>query len=86
MCKNMLDLDVHRRKWTLTVNRMKCEIGETETVTRSKVKAFAKDHLKIEGADHQALAACHRLSQKTYASIMIGFVDLKDRNEWLGML
>ena len=83
MCLNLLNLDVHRRKWTLLINGIKGESGENELVTRDKVKCFAKDKLEIEGADSHPLASCHRLAQRNDAGIIIRFVDLNDRNNWL---
>ena len=79
----LLDLDTHRQKWTLIFNGIKGEKGEDEQVTRSKIRSFAKDKLKVTGADLHPMAACHRLSQKQNAAIIVKFVDLMDRNVWL---
>ena len=83
MCMKLLDIDTHRRKWSIIINGPKGEPREDECITRSKVRTFAKDQLKCPGADLHPLAACHRLSQKSNAGIIISFVDLYDRNQWL---
>ena len=83
VCFNILNLDLHRRKWSLIVNGVEGLAGEKESVTRDKVKCFARDKLAIVGAYSHPLAACHRLSQKNNAGIIVTFVDLNNRNEWL---
>ena len=83
ICMNMLDIDMHRRKWSLTLNGLEGEPGENEVRTRATVKSFAKDKLKVPGADSHLISACHRLSQSKDAGIIVRFGDLKDRNCWL---
>ena len=41
---NILDLDTHRRKWSLIVNGLQGNPGETEMETRAKVRTFAMDN------------------------------------------
>ena len=83
MCLNLLNIDTHRRKWTLIINGLKGKSGESELETRAKVRTFAKDRLKVTGADAHTFRACHRLSQKDDAGIIVCFSDLYDKNEWL---
>ena len=83
MCMNILDLDTHRRKWSLIVNGLQSNPGETEMETRAKVRTFAVDKLNVEGADSHSFGACHRLSQTAKAGIIIRFNDLQNRNSWL---
>ena len=83
ICMNMLDLENHRRKWSIIVNGLKGPKGEEELTTRANVKKFAKEHLKVEGADLHRISACHRLDQKEDAGIIVRFCDLSERNSWL---
>ena len=83
ICLRNLDLDTHRRKWSLILNGIQGEPGELERDTRTKVREFAKQQLKVTGADTHKFGACHRLSQKENAGIIICFTDLSDRNSWL---
>lgn len=83
MCMKMLDMDMHRRKWSVIINGLDGEAGESESVTRDKVKTFAMDKMQVTGADSHPIAACHRLAQKKDAGITVRFVDLNHRNEWL---
>ena len=53
-----MDLDVHRRKWSLTIHGLKGEAGEDE-VTRDASVKLAKDHLGISDAATTDFAACH---------------------------
>ena len=48
ICMNMLDLENHRRKWSIIVNGLKGPKGEKELTTRANVKKFAKEHLKVD--------------------------------------
>ena len=84
LCMNMLDLDTHRRKWTVIVNGIKGDANEPELQTRKAVRKFAKEELKIQEPENHQFTACHRLAQKKDASIIIRFMDLAQRNEWLG--
>lgn len=79
----MLDLEVHRRKWSITIHGMKGNPGEDEAVTRQKCVDLAKDHLQVPDACAADLAACHRLSQSQDAGVILRFVDLSKRNKWL---
>ena len=79
----MLDLDVHRRKWSLLIHGIKGQAGEDEGQTRRTVQEFAKNHLKVAGADSARFSACHRLSQQPNSGIIIRFCELSERNAWL---
>ena len=83
MCMKILDLDTHRRKWSLLISGLEGNANEPETITRNTVKDFGKNKLKLAGADKLDLAACHRLSPSADAGIIVRFVDLNDRNMWL---
>ena len=63
LCMNILDMDTHRRKWSIIINGIQGEAGEAERLTRSKAHSFACNKLKIPGADSHSFAACHRLAQ-----------------------
>ena len=79
-----MDLDVHRRKWTLTIHGLKGEAGEDEEVTRDACVKLAQDHLGIPNAASTDFAACHRLSKHASSGIIMRFRDLSTRNTWLG--
>ena len=83
ICMNLLNIDVHRRKWSLIINGLKSKQGETEPETHAIVRRFASEKLKMKGVDSHLFSACHRLAQKPDAGIIIRFVDLADRNNWL---
>ena len=83
LTKRILDLDVHRRKWSLNIQGLKGEKEEREPITRAKTVDFARDHLKVANANADDYAACHRLSQEANAGIIMRFKDLAKRNAWL---
>ena len=62
-----MDLDVHRRKWSLTIHGLKGEAGEEEENTRDACVKLAKDHLGIPDPATTDFAACHRLSRQATA-------------------
>ena len=78
-----LDIDVHRRKWALTLQGLKGAAKEDEVDTRAACVQLARDTLEIENASVCDFAACHRLSQKADAGIINRFNDLSKRNMWL---
>ena len=78
-----LDLDVHRRKWNLTLQGLPGEAGENENVTRRSCIKLAREKLGITEAKEEDFSACHRLKQGPNAGIIIRFRDLRDRNMWL---
>ena len=78
-----LDIDVHRRKWALTLQGLKGAAKEDEVDTRAACVKLARDTLEIENASVWDFAACHRLSQKADAGIIVRFNDLSKRNMWL---
>ena len=79
-----MDLDVHRRKWSLTIHGLKGEAGEEEEITSDACVKLAKDHLGIPDPATTDFAACHRLSKQAGSGIIIRFCDLSTRNSWLG--
>ena len=78
-----LDLDVHRRKWALTIQGLKGEAKKDEKVTRSLCVNLAKQHLGVQDASGSYLAACHRLSGNAGSGVILRFRDLSQRNDWL---
>ena len=78
-----LDIDMHRRKWSLTINGLKGKPSEDDVDTRNACVRLARNHLGIPDADASDLAACHRLARKEDAGIILRFRDLSARNEWL---
>lgn len=78
-----LDLDVHRRKWSLTIQGLTGNAGEPEDATRRACVNLAQEHLGVTNAKDDDLAACHRLKQEANAGVIIRFRDLQDRNRWL---
>ena len=78
-----LDIDVHRRKWSLTVQGLKGDPDEDDVDTRRACVRLARQHLDIEDAAETDFAACHRLSRKKDAGIILRFRDLSQRNKWL---
>ena len=78
-----LDIDVHRRKWSLSIQGLDGASGEDEDETRRRCVEFARQKLGIAAAKEEDLAACHRLKQEANAAITIRFRDLRDRSRWL---
>ena len=78
-----LELEVHRRQWNLVIHGIEGTKKEDEAVTRQVCRGFAKEVLRVEDADATVFAACHRLSTKRNAGIIIRFMDLVQRDQWL---
>ena len=78
-----LDIDVHRRKWSLTVQGLEGDADEDDADTRRACVQLARQHMDIEYAAVSDFAACHRLSRKKDAGIFMRFCDLRQRNKWL---
>ena len=78
-----LQIDVHRRKWNVTIHGIAGAEGEAESVTRKKVLEFAKDALKLEEVDETHFQACHRLGRKKDAGVIVRFCDLGEKDRWM---
>ena len=80
-----MKMDAHRRKWNVVIHGIDGVAGEDESVTRQAVKDFAKSALKLSPDDirDSTFSACHRLSKKMNAGIIVRFVDLTYRDKWL---
>ena len=78
-----LDIDVHRRKWSLTIQGLKGAAGEEDEDTRDACVKLAKDKLGIADASASDYAACHRHSRKEDAGVIVRFRDLGMRNRWI---
>ena len=79
----LLDIDVHRRKWSLSIQGLKGAADEDEDVTRTKCVELATAQLKVENASVNDFSACHWLKTEADAAIIVRFKDLKMRNSWL---
>ena len=75
-----LQIDVHRRKWNILIHGIEGPAGEEEGITRAKCIQFAREVLKVTDAETWHLAACHRLSQRANAGIILHFLDLAQRD------
>ena len=84
MARRQLELEVHRRKWNLVIHGIPGPAKEAPSVTRASCVTFARDVLGVKDADKTSFAACHRLSAKVDAGIIVRFVDLDMRHKWLG--
>ena len=80
-----LKMDAHRRKWNVVVHGIDGPADEDESATRAAVTNFATSALKLspEVVKDSTFSACHRLSKKANAGIIIRFVDLAYRDKWL---
>ena len=78
-----LQIDVHMRKWNVVIHGIDGPAEEEEGVTRTKCVNFALEVLKVADVDAWHLAACHRLSRKANAGIILRFTDLAQRDRWL---
>ena len=81
----ILSIDAHRRKWNVTFHGIKGDIKEDESVTRRKTIEFAHKYLGLskEDAASTGMSACHRLSNKKDAGVIVRFSDLSKRDQWL---
>ena len=82
ICFKILNIDTHRRKWSLMISGLEGQANESE-VNKSKLKKFAVESLKVTDAISHPMAACHRLSNEANFAIIAKFVNLDDRNTWL---
>ena len=80
-----LELETHRRKWNLVLHGVEGDENEPEQTTRKNVLKFAKENLQLSDDDisNMHFAACHRLSRKKDAGIIIRFCDLSQRDRWM---
>ena len=83
LARRQLELEVHRRKWNLVIHGIEGKAKEDGALTRQACVNFAKTVLKVPDAEATVFAACHRLSQKANAGIIVRFVDLAQRDSWL---
>ena len=83
LTQRLLDIDVHRRKWSLTVQGLAGDANEAEGTTRDKCVELAKNKLRIPDASVHDYAACHRLSSAAGSGIIMRFKDLDQRNRWI---
>ena len=73
-----LDLDVHWRKWYLTIQSIKHTTGEEDDVICKAFLDLAWDHLDItDVSEKKDCNASHRLNKRKDADIMIRLQDLK---------
>ena len=80
MALQTLDIDIYRHKWALTVQGLKGAAKEDEADTRAAYVELAKDNPEIDDASVCVFTACHTLSDKANAGIIIQFCDLSKRN------
>ena len=83
ICFKILNINTHRRKWSLMISGLEGQANEREVNTKSKLKKFAVESLKVTDAISHPMAACHRLSNEANSAIIAKFVNLDDRNTWL---
>ena len=83
MAIKLLDMDQHRRKWSLIIQGVEGEAGEAGHITRQKCVALAHEYLNVPDASTKDFAACHRLKHEGNAAIILKFLDLDQRNRWL---
>lgn len=81
----ILSIDAHRRKWNVTFHGIKGDVKEDEAETRRKTLDFAHKYLGLskEDAASTGMSACHRLSNKKDAGVIVRFADLSKRDQWL---
>ena len=81
----VLKIDAHRRKWNVIFHGIDGPADQDEAATRNAVKNFAKSVLKLsqEEINDTRFQACHRLSKKAGAGVIVRFSDLSVRDKWL---
>lgn len=85
LAHHTLKLDAHRRKWNVIIHGIEGDVGEDESATRKKTTDFAQHFLGLDQkvAEGTSMSACHRLSHKKDAGVIVRFVDLSVRDKWL---
>ena len=83
LARRQLELKVHRQKWNLVMHIIQGDTKKDWSVTRQTCMQFAKTVLKVLDAETTACTACHRLSQKPNAGIILRFMDLAQRDSWI---
>ena len=83
LARRQLELKVHRRKWNLVIHGIEGTEKDDEAVTRQVCRSFAKKILSVKDADATVFAACHHVSTKRNAGIIVRFIDLAQRDQWL---
>lgn len=76
-----LDREVHDRKWSVLVDGVPGLMNESNSATRQKITSLSAEVFKNLNPNLH-LKACHRLSQKADARIIVVFSDLDNRNHW----
>ena len=81
----VLKMDAHRRKWNVIFHGIDGPAAQDEAATRNDMKEFAKTVLKLSQDEikNTRFSACHRLSKKKDAGVIVRFSDLSDRDKWL---
>ena len=83
-----IDMNMHRRKWSLIIQGVPGKANEPSDDTRKAVIEMAKKKLSIKDTKDSPIrddqfAACHRLKSDAGSAIIARFVDLKQRDRWL---
>ena len=73
----VLNINMHRRKWSMTINSRKGTSGEDDAVIQNACVHLARDHLGIPGAD-SIDRACRLPSPRT--------IRLSDHLEVMGLV
>lgn len=83
-----VDLNMHRRKFSLIIQGLPGKAEESSDDTRKAVLDMAKKNLKLKDTRdtplrEDQLSACHRLQTTAGSAVIARFVDLKQRDRWL---
>ena len=83
-----INLNTHRRKFSVIIYGLPGEKEEDSDITRKSVITMAKENLKIKPTPERPvredqLAACHRLKPDAGSGIIARFNDLRERDRWL---
>lgn len=73
----IIDAELYSRKWSLVLYGLPGH--ESESATRVEIFKIC-DKMNLS---HPILAACHRLGKTDGAAVIIKFVDLSDRDNWI---
>ena len=83
-----IDLNMHRRKFSLIIQGLPGKAEESSDDTRKAVIDMAKKNLKLRDTKdtplrEDQLSACHRLQTTAGSAVIARFIDLKQRDRWL---
>lgn len=80
IASQMISQEIWNRKWSILISGLEGASGERPQITRRKV---LETFCPILNVPKPMLAACHRLAKGENSTVIVRFLDLDDRDEWV---